>query len=227
MKIVFCLPGFDYSRDFLMCWTQTLVAFTRAGHEVMVSQQYSSFVPFARAKCLGGDVMAGPDQKPFQGKLDYDVMVWLDSDVLYTPDMIMALVMSPHPVTAGLYMMEDNRHFATVREWNREYFIKNGSFQFLTAEDIERYRRETGERYMQVSYAGMGLMAIKHGVVERLKYPHFAYPVQTFETGRSDVPLLVEMCSEDVAFCRNLQDAGVRVMLDLDIRGGHQKRLTL
>ena len=227
MKVVFCLPGFDYSRDFLMCWTETLMAITRAGHEVMVSQQYSSFVSFARAKCMGGDVMAGPDQKPFQGKLDYDVMMWIDSDVLYSPDMIMALLMSPHPVTAGLYMMEDNLHFATVREWDREYFIKNGSFEFLTAEKIEQYRRETSERYMPVAYSGMGLMAIKKGVVERLKYPHFSYPLQQFETGRSDVPVIVEMCSEDVAFCRNLADAGMRVMLDLSIRGGHQKRLTL
>jgi hypothetical protein len=227
MKIVFCLPGFDFSREFLMCWTETLMALTRSGHEVMVSQQYSSFVPFARAKCMGSDIMAGPDQKPFQGKLDYDVMMWIDSDVLYTPDMILALVMSPHAVTAGLYIMEDNKHFAAVREWNRDYLIKHGSFQFLTHDTIEQHRRESRERYMPVAYSGMGLMAIKKGVVERLKYPHFAYPVQRFETGRSDVPEVVEMCSEDVAFCRNLQDAGVRVMLDLDIRGGHQKRLTL
>ncbi|MEY3202336.1 MAG: Yellowstone lake phycodnavirus 3 [Pseudomonadota bacterium] len=227
MKIVFCLPGFDYSREFLMCWTELLVACHQRGHAVMVSQHFSSFVPFARAKCLGSDVMAGPDQKPFLGRVDYDVMMWIDSDVLFNPEMIFALLMSPHPITAGLYIMEDNRHFAAVREWDAEYFKKHGNFEFLTAEAINQYRKQSGQRYMQVSYSGMGLMAIKKGVVEQLKYPYFHYALQRFDTGREDIPEIVEMCSEDVAFCRNLQDAGLRVMLDLEVRGGHQKRLTL
>lgn len=227
MKIVFCLPGFDYSREFLLCWSELLVSLMQQGHQFVVSQQYSSFVPYARAKCLGCDVMAGPDQKPFQGKLDYDVMVWIDSDVLFTPDMIVALLNSPHPVTAGLYLMEDQTHFATVREWDLDHFRKTGGFEFLTPAAVQQFREQSGERYMPVCYSGMGLMAIKRGVVERLKYPYFYYPVNRVETGRDDVPVVVDMSSEDVAFSRNLQDAGLRVMLDTTLRGGHQKRLTL
>lgn len=227
MKIVFCLPGRDYSREFLLCWTRTLMSLTVAGHEVILSQNYSSFVPFARAKCLGNDVMAGPNQKPFQGQFDYDVMVWVDSDVLYTAQMVLDLINSPHPVTAGLYMMEDNTHYATVKEWNTEYFKKHGTFEFITPEIVEAYKKETQQRYMPVSYSGMGLMAIKKGVVEKLKYPYFYYELQKIETGDEATPYIVDMCSEDVAFCKHLQDAGDTVMVDLEVRGGHQKRLIL
>ena len=54
---------------------------------------------------LGGDVLAGPNQKPFQGKVDYDVIVWIDSDIIFTPEDVFKLLDSPHDVTAGVYMM--------------------------------------------------------------------------------------------------------------------------
>jgi len=44
---------------------------------------------------------------------------------------------------------------------------------------------------------------------------------------KEDVPEIHEMCSEDVAFCRKLSDAGIPIMVDLSIRAGHQKRITL
>lgn len=227
MKIVFCLPGLDYSREFLAAWSELLLVTMRHGHQVMLSQQYSSFVPFARAKCLGADVLAGPDQKPFQGEVAYDVMVWIDSDVLFTPEMIEALLDSPHPVTAAPYLMEDQKHFAAVKHWDVEYFKQHGTFEFLTPDSLQAFCDQTGGRYLPVCYSGMGLMAIKYGVVERIKYPYFSSPVIRFETGRPDVPVLLEMASEDVAFCRNLADAGVGVMLDTLLRPGHQKRVVL
>jgi len=221
------MPGRDYSREFLLCWTRLIMACSNAGHEVIMSQNYSSFVPFARAKCLGNDVMAGPVQKPFQGQLDYDVIVWLDSDIIFSPQMILDLVNSPHNVTSGLYIMEDNVHYATVKDWDTAFFKANGSFEFITPESVETYKKETEQKYMPVAYSGMGLMAIKKGVVEKLKYPYFYYDLQKIETGKEDVPFLVDMCSEDVAFCKHLQDAGETIMVNLDIRGGHQKRLVL
>ena len=102
MKIIFALPGREYSREFLMSWSDLLVQCTAKGHQVLVSQNYSSVVHFARARCLGGDVMAGQDQKPFQGKVDYDVIVWIDSDIIFTPEDVFKLLDSPHDVTAGV-----------------------------------------------------------------------------------------------------------------------------
>lgn len=225
MNIVFCLPGRDYSGEFLVAWTRLVAACHQARHGIVLSQKYSSFVPFARAHCLGGDVRLGPDQVPFQGKVDYDVMMWIDSDVLFTPEMIFALIDSPHPVTAGLYMMEDNAHFPVVTDWDVAYFKTHARFPFMTLADVAK-ARECG-RYLPVEYVGMGLMAIKRGVVEKIKFPWFHYPLEHIPTGNPDVPLLANMCSEDVAFCRNLRASGVPVMVDLEIRGGHQKRIAL
>ena len=86
------MPGRSYSREFLLAWSDLLMQASSRGHQVMISQQYSSVVHFARAKCMGGDVLKGPDQKPFQGSVDYDVMMWIDSDIVFKPDDFFALL---------------------------------------------------------------------------------------------------------------------------------------
>ena len=211
MKIVFCMPGRSYSREFLLAWSDLLMQATSRGHQVMISQQYSSVVHFARAKCLGGDVLKGPDQKPFQGAVDYDVMMWIDSDVVFKPEDFFALLESPHDVTAGMYMMEDLQHFATVKEWNEDFFSKTGSFKFLRPDDIVG-----APQYVPVAYTGMGWMMIRKGVVETIKYPWFHSDLQ-------DVGGLIDMNSEDVSFCRSLQSAGHQIYIDTKVRVGHQK----
>ena len=184
---------------------------TSKGHQILVSQQYSSVVHFARAKCLGGDVLKGPDQKPFQGEVDYDALMWIDSDIVFKPDDFFKMLESPHDVTAGLYMMEDLQHFATVQEWNEDFFKKNGTFQFMRPDDVRG-----APRYVQVAYSGMGWMLIKRGVVEKLKYPWFWSDLER-------VGDLVDMNSEDVAFCRAI--GGVHI--DTTVRVGHQKLMVL
>lgn len=212
MKIIFCLPGKSYSREFLLAWSELLLQAIQKGHQVMMSQQYSSVVHFARSKCLGGDILKGADQKPFQGQVEYDAIMWIDSDIVFKPADFFALLESPHNVTGGLYMMEDMQHFATVKEWNEEYFKQTGTFKFLRPDDVIGV-----PQYMKVAYTGMGWMLIRKGVIEKLKYPWFRSDVQNI----GDV---TEMLSEDVSFCRALTDD---IYVDTKIRVGHQKLVTL
>ena len=216
MKILFCMPGRTYSREFLLCWSDLLMQCANKGHQVMISQQYSSVVHFARAKCLGGDVLKGKDQKPFQGQMEYDVLMWIDSDIVFKPEDLFALLESPHDVTAGVYMMEDLQNFATVKEWNKEYFEKKGTFKFLRPDDIIG-----APQYMQVAYTGMGWMMIRKGVVEDLKYPWFH---SDLEKVTDDI---VDMNSEDVTFCKALWEAGHPIHIDTKIRVGHQKLMAI
>ena len=222
VKVVFCMPGRSYSREFLLAWSDLLMQASSRGHQVMISQQYSSVVHFARAKCMGGDVLKGPDQKPFQGAVDYDVMMWIDSDIVFKPDDFFALLESPHDVTAGMYMMEDLQHFATVKEWDEDFFAKNGTFKFMKPEDIVRVGEadSPSSSYLPVAYTGMGWMMIRKGVVETIKYPWFYSDLQT-------VGPLVDMNSEDVSFCRALQAAGHTIHVDTKVRVGHQKLMLI
>ena len=215
MRIVFCLPGREYSREFLLAWSDLLMQAAAKGHQCMISQQYSSVVHFARAKCLGGDVLKGADQKPFQGQVDYDAVMWIDSDIVFKPEDFWRILESPHDVTAGLYMMEDLTHFAAVKDWNEDFFKKFGTFKFLRPDDVVG-----AAEYLPVAYAGMGWMLIRKGVIEDLKYPWFWSDLQAIGD-------LVDMNSEDVAFCKALAAAGHPVHVDTKLRVGHQKKMII
>ena len=215
MKIVFCMPGRTYSREFLLAWSDLLMQASAKGHQCMISQQYSSVVHFARARCLGGDVLKGPDQKPFQGKVEYDAMMWIDSDMVFKTEDFFNILESPHDVTAGVYMMEDLQHLAVVKDWDTEYFSKTGTFKFLSPPDLDNE-----PQYVPVSYAGMGWMLIRKGVLEDLKYPWFWSPLQ-------EVGELVDMSSEDVALCKAMTAAGHQVYIDKTLRVGHQKNMII
>lgn len=221
-KVVIALPGREYSGSFLKNWSQALMELTRRGYQVTMINEYSSFVSFSRMKTLGLDVLRGASQVPFGGQLDYDVWVTIDSDIFFIPEQLIELIedTDKYPVVSGLYRMTDMIHYAAVKEWDVDYFKQYGTFEFLKVKDLD-----TSEKYIQVAYNGMGFFACRKGVIENLRYPYFSYPLIELEA--EDGKLLRDMCSEDVAFCKNLKDAGYRVVVNTSLRVGHEKMLVI
>jgi hypothetical protein len=63
--------------------------------------------------------------------------MWIDSDILFTPEQFARLVSHDVDIVSGIYLMEGGPQYATVKEWDEEYFEKNGCFRFLTPQDID------------------------------------------------------------------------------------------
>jgi hypothetical protein len=219
MKVVLALPGRTFSGSFLMNWTQTVMTLNKRGYEIVVTNEYSSYVTYSRMKTLGLDVLRGADQVPFGGTLNYDVWLTIDSDIIFTPEQVIELIEDTrkYPVVSGLYRMQDRVHFATVQEWDVEYFKKYGSFEFM--------RDLPADKYIPVAYSGMGFFACRRGVIEKLKYPYFSYPLIEIEA--EDGKILRDTCSEDVSFCKNLTDAGFEIMVNTGLHVGHEKTLVV
>ena len=57
-------------------------------------------VNFARCKCLGANVLRGPDQLPWDGKLEYDWQLWIDSDIVFDTAKFYQLVLNSIPEDA-------------------------------------------------------------------------------------------------------------------------------
>jgi hypothetical protein len=220
--VAIALPGREFSGNFLKNWSQTLLTLTQKGYKIIMLNEYSSFVPFSRMKTLGLDVLRGATQVPFNGEVDYDVWLTIDSDIFFIPEQVIELIedTDKYPVVSGLYRMSDLQHYAAVKEWDDEYFKKHGTFELLKVKDLD-----TSEKYMKVAYNGMGFFACRKGVIENLKYPYFSYPLIEIET--EDGKVLRDMCSEDVAFCKNLKDAGYPVIVNTSLRVGHEKTLVI
>ena len=71
--IVFCLPGRGCSFTFLKNFVQLCFDMVQNGMSIQISQDYSSMVNFARCKCLGANVLRGPNQ--FHGTVSYSMII--------------------------------------------------------------------------------------------------------------------------------------------------------
>jgi hypothetical protein len=232
--IVFCVPGRTFSNNFLMSWTETLHDLVKSGHfNVLLSNQYSSCVHIARGKCLGLSVDRGPVQKPWNGTVPYDVLVWIDSDMVFRSRDVLDLIQATerYPVVSGLYLMEGGQHFCAVEKFDTEYFLRHGNYEALTETRISEWVQQTGNPYLPCAFTGLGFCAFRHGILEdpRLKYPYFYSPVQTIKTGRADVPEYRDFSSEDASLFHNLTEAGLIscIMVKTDLRVGHEKSTIL
>lgn len=213
---VICLPGKTYSGKFVTSMIELVMYIQGRGGKVMISQHYSPMVNFARCKVAGANVMNGINQKPFGG-VDYDYMLWIDSDQVFDNTSFQKLLDMDKEIASGWYcqpytMTDGSRMTPIVEFMNNAFFLEHGSYQFLSANQIQ----EKEEPFV-VDYIGFGWVLIKNGVFERMDYPWFApKPIKLSDD-------ITEMCSEDVAFCRDAMLAGFDIWVDPTCKVGHEK----
>ena len=231
--IVFCLPGRGVSYNFLKSFVSLSFDLVQAGAAIQISQDYSSMVNFARCKCLGANVLRGPNQLPWDGKLNYDYQLWIDSDIVFDSAKFWQLcdMMVPadavnedgtvddektQDIVSGWYATEDGKTTSVAHWLEEDDFRKNGGvMNHETVESISKRKKP-----FTVDYAGFGWLMIKKGVFEseQMKYPWFAPKMQVFESGA-----VQDMCGEDVSFCLDAIEAGFEILCDPRIRVGHEK----
>jgi len=215
-SIVFCLPGRGVSYIFLKNFVQLCFDLVQAGASIQISQDYSSMVNFARCKVLGANVLAGPDQIPWQGKLNYDYQLWIDSDIVFSTDAFWAIFAMDKDIAAGWYATEDGRTTSVAHWLEEDDFKKNGGVMNHEMVDTITNRKKP----FTVDYTGFGWVLIKNGVFEHadMKYPWFAPQMQVFDSGE-----VQDMCGEDVSFCLEAKKCGFEIWCHPQVRVGHEK----
>ena len=217
MKIIFCLPGASYSGRFLQNWTNLLAELPKYNITYGLSQHYLCNIYHVRTKCLGVSLDRGVDQKPFDGKVDYDYIMWIDSDMVFQPEQFFKLIEHDKDVVSGMYKMSDNKNYATVENMDEDFFEQWCYYQFLQDNDI---KKKNGKLF-KADYTGMGWMLVKYGVIEKMKYPYF-YPRKTIHKAGWE-----EFVWDDVEFCLRVREAGFDVWVDPNIIPGHEKTIVM
>ena len=215
-SIVFCLPGRGVSYIFLKNFVQLCFELVQNKASIQISQDYSSMVNFARCKCLGANVLRGPDQLPWDGKLEYDYQLWIDSDIVFNLENFYRVLWMQKDIAAGWYCTEDGKTTSCAHWLEEDDFAKNGGVMNHEMLDSIGKRRKP----FTVDYTGFGWTLIKKGVFEHeeMKYPWFAPQMQVFESGE-----VQDMCGEDVSFCLDAIKAGFEIWVDPKCRVGHEK----
>ena len=220
-NVVIAFPGKEFSGTFLMQWSESLLKLSQLGYKIALTNDYSAYVPFTRMMTLGLDTMRGNEQKPFDGKVDYDVWVTIDSDIIFKAKQLIELIedTDKFPVISGVYRMSNSKYIAAVREWNLAHFIKNGVYEFIDPETFDE-----DVKHHEVAYVGMGFMACTREVLEKIEYPYFNYPTEELQV---DGKTISQVFSEDVSFSKRVTDAGYKIVINTDLRLGHEKKLIM
>jgi hypothetical protein len=214
-KLVICLPGSSFSGKFVECLLELINYLATNNIQFVISRGESPVVYYARNMCLGGDNLRGEEQKPFNGTVEYTHMLWIDSDIIFSPNHVQVLLNHDKDIVSGVYLMADRVHYASVEVWDEDYFVQHGSFKFLSPKDLENKKD-----LIDVAYTGFGFMLVKKGVFESLNYPWFR-PIFY------SIKHVKDFSSEDSAFCRLVREKGYKVYIDPQLRVGHEKKIVI
>jgi hypothetical protein len=199
MSILFCTPcygGMVTAAHFNSCLKLKAELMTSGVDHGWLTGTNESLVTRARNEMTAGFL-----------KSEFSHMMWLDSDIEFTPEDVAAVWNMEADIGVGVYAMKrpDKQWFAA---WKDGALVK----------DLDQYSGP-----IEVDYAGTGFMLIKREVIETL-----AKTAETYEGPDGRVPALYMTPihndgfeSEDYHFCRKAREAGFKVMMDPKVRLGH------
>ena len=215
MRIIFCLPGKTFSSNWLISWINTTEVLSKNNITWSISIVYDPVVYYTRNRILGGNNTLGKTQKPWNGQINYDKMIWIDSDMVWKPEDIIALLSHDKPIVAGTYLMSGGQSYPVVENLDYRHLATNGTFKFM---DKTEMQQKTSP--FIASYTGFGFLAIKAGVIETMEYPWFQ--PRWVSNGNFH-----DFCAEDVGFCWSAQELGHEIWIDPGIKVGHEKTVIL
>lgn len=221
---MFVIAGKNFTPGFFDSWTDFLMKMSdenRRPFNLGMFRCYTPEIYHCRIYAIGGDPRQGIKQQPWQGKVPYDYIFWLDTDIVFSTEQVFRLFqrMEQNPnlqVLSGVYKMQTGLLTTVVASWDDDFFIENGHYKLYTPEELDELKRQRPDGLVKAFAAGMGFMIVRKGVYESIDYPWFGprYHQNHYPN---------EFASEDISWCANMADKGIEVFVDPDIKLGHEK----
>jgi hypothetical protein len=143
----------------------------------------------------------------------FDELMWIDSDIVFTPSDVDRLRRHDLPIVAGLYPIKGKRRLAMT---------------LLDGEQVVVFGKGGG--LLEVKYVATGFLYTRRSVYETIQ-AHHSLPVCRSDKRCGLVPYFLSeivkeesgysYLSEDFSFCHRARAAGLRVFADTTIRLGH------
>ena len=203
--IVIATPGSMLTAPFVRSLTKTIKEFERLGISWHFVNYESTYIRYARESIINyGEPEDIHNQIPFAGMIDYQKIMWIDSDIEWEPEQLLSLYYSPRDIISGCYMMINGMVAASIDGLN-----------FLSLNEINL------KREIQLGTCGFGFVCVKKGVFEKMPKPWFDSGL--FEQDGKTITIL----GEDNSWCKKAQESGFKIWLDPQIRVIHHKTVPL
>tara|TARA_E500000318_G_scaffold68467_1_gene63280 strand:- start:4682 stop:5266 length:585 start_codon:yes stop_codon:yes gene_type:complete len=146
-KFVFCFFDLSCTPEFLKSWVNLCHYLNHKGIQYLVTQGSSCNAFYAKQMCLGGNVLAGPKQNPFQGRLKYEQLVFLSGSISFSVGDFINIINKSNNLGLSFISAKVKNRFKTANK-----FINNIAI---------------------VEHTEFDMTIIRRGVLEKLTYPWF------------------------------------------------------
>jgi hypothetical protein len=208
MRVVVLIPGGPFTPHAQESYDNLLPALKDVGHDVSVRHLYCPVVHQGRNQMLLNGQTPHVDTKPFG--FDYDKMLWLETDMVFKPEDAIKLLDADADIVSALYPMAPNLPDVAVAGWWPDMRLV-----------ISRTMQESGPDLREVDYCGLGMLAIRKGVLEAMQYPWFDTLYETHDNGA------VEYVGDDFGWCKKAWKFGFKTNVHIRIRAGHEKMVVV
>lgn len=212
-NVVIATPGNGFTPGYMRSILRTTSALTSEGLSWNFVNQGGSLVAMARESTVGGQDTNNPlMDKPWSGDFTYDKIMWIDSDIEWSPQDFFRLYKSDKDIISGCYLMED-RHIP----------IYNQPRGGMMPEDMLLQKKEP----FKIAGAGFGFLAVKYGVFEKMPRPWFGpVAIPNTDENKDKEPEFI-LIGEDLSWCTKAINCGFDIWVDPLVRVTHQKTFQL
>ncbi len=213
MKIIFCLPGKTCSAIHRNSWIKAIPVFHKKNIEIAFRDYYSSDIYLVRNVIVRGKYPEDFESEMPFGGMDYDFMMWIDSDNAFNAEDVLRLTSHDVDVVGGVCRMSMGRDEQNSGKWG---YDKNGNkvvaLRFPLSKNDKLPVNEKG--LFEVDFIGFSFLLVKRGVFEKIGYPYFRSRIEKLN-GEPRVK------SEDTSWCLSAKECGYRIFVDLAVEVLH------
>jgi hypothetical protein len=212
VNLIIATPGHSAMSTYVRSLLATTQMLSSKGITWAWSSEYSSHVADAREMTLNGDNQNDPaEQRPFKGNVTYDKILWIDSDIAFTPEDVLKLYESDYDVVSGAYLLANGEAVVYKELFGPGY----------TYDEVLKM-----EEPVEVFGAGFGFIMVKQGIFEKLTRPWFQSTMAT-SVAADGTEFTFPIMGEDLSWCKRVGDLGVKIWFDPTVRVTHHKTMKL
>ena len=211
--VLIATPGHSLMGAYVMSLIQTTQRLNAEGISWAWLNRYASHVADAREITLANSLDNNvAETRPLYGSLTYNKILWIDSDIAWTPDDFLRLYHSDLDVVSGAYMLETGEVTAYPQRLGRG----------MNARDIINLTEP-----VKVHGVGFGFLAVKQGIFEQLTRPWFQSVEVTMTDADTGNEWTFPIMGEDISWCERVGRLGFDVWLDPSVKVTHHKMMRL
>ena len=211
-NVLICTPGHSMEAEYVKSLIDTIDVLNKENISYKFLSEYSSTVSGAREATLMGSLFLDAfSTKPVSGKLTYDKIFWIDSDISWTPKDFISLYQSNKDIASGIYV--NNKGLPMFTQLESE--LNKDIFKMCNQEEE-----------FEVAAAGFGFIAIKTGIHETMQRPWFESIYQEIEDETKTKKMRVPF-GEDYSWCYRARYQGHKIFINPKVKITHNKKVPL